>query len=214
MVNNVFIKYGSSIYDFPFWLQYILGHHNFKFKQYLVWLRITDQGPIPEMCIWFILLIKSDFKMVYSSEEKSFLYLRGNGTRCTNCLANSAIKLGHVSELSILALLSLGTLFNRVVWQPFQANMVGAKSDNYFPAKRVTLFGELQRPLSHWKTSITKLSVCVPDETTPTLYPSCWRNTLVALVFRNRQTWMANRQMPYKMEKDLKQNVISQKLIH
>ena len=42
----------------------ILACH-FRFKQYFVWFRITDEGPIPETNIWFILLVFYDFKMVY-----------------------------------------------------------------------------------------------------------------------------------------------------
>ena len=33
-----------------------------NFLNYFVWLRITDEGLVPEMRIWFILLIKSDLK--------------------------------------------------------------------------------------------------------------------------------------------------------
>ena len=38
------------------------------FWNYFVWLRITDEGSVPEMRIWSILLIQSDCKMVYTSE--------------------------------------------------------------------------------------------------------------------------------------------------
>ena len=31
-------------------------------------LRISDEGSIPEMCTWFILLIQSDFKTVYQEQ--------------------------------------------------------------------------------------------------------------------------------------------------
>ena len=34
----------------------------FNFFNYFVWLRITDEGSVPETRIWSILLIKSDFK--------------------------------------------------------------------------------------------------------------------------------------------------------
>ena len=34
----------------------------FNFFNYFLWLRITDEGSIPEMRIWSILLIKSDLK--------------------------------------------------------------------------------------------------------------------------------------------------------
>ena len=44
----------------PFWLQLILapfGHYFFNFLNYIVWLRITDEGSVPEMRIWSISLI-------------------------------------------------------------------------------------------------------------------------------------------------------------
>ena len=42
---------------------------------YFVWLRITDEGSVPEMRIWSIMLIKSDLKMVFTSIKKSiFIY--------------------------------------------------------------------------------------------------------------------------------------------
>ena len=34
----------------------------FNFLNYFVWLRITDEGPVPEMRIWSILYIESDLK--------------------------------------------------------------------------------------------------------------------------------------------------------
>ena len=34
----------------------------FNFLNYFVWLRITDEGSVTEMRIWFILLMKSDLK--------------------------------------------------------------------------------------------------------------------------------------------------------
>ena len=37
----------------------------FTFLNYFVWLRITDEGSVPEMRLWSILLIKSDLTMVY-----------------------------------------------------------------------------------------------------------------------------------------------------
>ena len=48
----------------PFWLQHVLallGHHSLSnVLDYFVWLRITDEGSVPEMRIWSILLIESD----------------------------------------------------------------------------------------------------------------------------------------------------------
>ena len=34
----------------------------FNFLNYFIWLRITDEGSVPEMRIWSILLMKSDLK--------------------------------------------------------------------------------------------------------------------------------------------------------
>ena len=34
----------------------------FNFLNYFAWLRITDEGSVPEMRIWSILLMKSDSK--------------------------------------------------------------------------------------------------------------------------------------------------------
>ena len=44
----------------PFWLQFILapfGHNFSTFKIFIVWLRITEEGSVPEMRIWSISLI-------------------------------------------------------------------------------------------------------------------------------------------------------------
>ena len=38
----------------------IFGPSLSNFLNYIVWLRITDEGSLPEMRIWSILLIKSD----------------------------------------------------------------------------------------------------------------------------------------------------------
>ena len=40
--------------------------------QLTVWLRITDEGSVPEITIWSILLIKSDKNDVYILIEVSF----------------------------------------------------------------------------------------------------------------------------------------------
>ena len=47
----------------------------FNFWNYFVWLRITDEGSVPEMRIWSILLIKSDLKLCKHSSKSIFLYL-------------------------------------------------------------------------------------------------------------------------------------------
>ena len=39
-----------------------------------VWLRITDEGSVPDMRIWSILLIKFDFKWCIHLSRSLFLY--------------------------------------------------------------------------------------------------------------------------------------------
>ena len=39
----------------------------FQFFKLNLWLRITDEGSVPEMRIWSMSLILSDLKMVYTS---------------------------------------------------------------------------------------------------------------------------------------------------
>ena len=43
----------------------------FNFWNYSVWLRITDEGSVPEMRIWSILLIKSDLKWCIHPSRRS-----------------------------------------------------------------------------------------------------------------------------------------------
>ena len=43
-----------------------------NFLNYVVWLRITDEGSVPEMRIWPILLMKSDLKWCIHFDH--FLY--------------------------------------------------------------------------------------------------------------------------------------------
>ena len=62
----------------PFWLRLVFRHIlgiNFQpFVNYLVWLRITDEGSVPEMRMWSILLIKSDLKWCIHLRRSIFLY--------------------------------------------------------------------------------------------------------------------------------------------
>ena len=49
----------------PFWLLTCFGAFGisrYNVWNYFVWLRITDEGSVPEMRIWSILLFKSDLK--------------------------------------------------------------------------------------------------------------------------------------------------------
>ena len=45
---------------FGFTLIWHVWDFTFQFLNYFLWQRITDEGPVPEMRIWSILLIKSD----------------------------------------------------------------------------------------------------------------------------------------------------------
>ena len=45
-----------------------------NFLNCFVWLRITDEGSVPEMRIWFILLVKSDSKWCIHLSRSLFLY--------------------------------------------------------------------------------------------------------------------------------------------
>ena len=47
----------------------------FNFLNYIVWLRITEEGSVPEMRIWSILLIISDLKWCIHLSRSLFLYL-------------------------------------------------------------------------------------------------------------------------------------------
>ena len=61
----------------PFWLRLVFrlfGHQFQPFVNYFVWLRITDEGSVPEMRIWSILLIKSDLKWCILLRRSLFLY--------------------------------------------------------------------------------------------------------------------------------------------
>ena len=46
----------------------------FHLLNYFVWLRITDEGSVPEMRIWSILLIKFDLKWCIHLSRSLFLY--------------------------------------------------------------------------------------------------------------------------------------------
>ena len=52
----------------------LLRHHFPTFETNPFWLRITDEGSVPEMRIWSILLIKSDLKWCINLGRSPFLY--------------------------------------------------------------------------------------------------------------------------------------------
>ena len=69
-----------GLLNHPFWLQLVLAisDHHFQllnlFDFLFVWPRITDEGKLPEMRIWSILLIKSDLKWCIHLSRSLFLY--------------------------------------------------------------------------------------------------------------------------------------------
>ena len=50
------------------------GSSLFNFLNLILWLRITEEGSLPEMRIWSILLIKSDLKWCIHLSKSLFLY--------------------------------------------------------------------------------------------------------------------------------------------
>ena len=61
-------------YTIPFGFSLFLGHHFPTFETNPFWLRITDEGSVPEMRIWSILLINSDLKWCIHLGRSLFLY--------------------------------------------------------------------------------------------------------------------------------------------
>ena len=78
-VNIIWNCYSVGSLHHPFWLCLVFRHFwyiNFQpFVNYFVWLRITDEGSVPEMRIWSILLIKSDLKWCIHLSRSLLLYL-------------------------------------------------------------------------------------------------------------------------------------------
>ena len=60
-------------YTIPFGLSFFRYFFALFFNNFL-WLRITDEGSIPEMRIWSILLIKSDLKWCIHLSRSLYLY--------------------------------------------------------------------------------------------------------------------------------------------
>ena len=63
-------------YTIPFGFSSLrhFGASHFNILNYFVWLRITDECSVPEMCISSILLITSDFKWCIHLSRSLFLY--------------------------------------------------------------------------------------------------------------------------------------------
>ena len=66
-------------YTIPFGFQ-LFGHHFPTFEttfKLFGYLGITDEGSVPEMRMWPILLIKSDLKWCMHLRRSLFLYFKG-----------------------------------------------------------------------------------------------------------------------------------------
>ena len=63
--NGIGVSYYATMHAESTWTC-IMSHDCFNTEERL---RISDEGSIPEMRIWFILLLQSDFKMVYLEQE-------------------------------------------------------------------------------------------------------------------------------------------------
>ena len=76
------------IFHYPFVNVVNLSLYNISFQllNYFVWLRITNEGSVPEMRIWSILLIKSDLKWCIHLSKSLFLYF----DRATNLVLNTS----------------------------------------------------------------------------------------------------------------------------
>ena len=61
----------------PFWLQLIYAFWalHFNFFNFFVWLRITDEGSLPGMRIWSILLIESELKWCINLKRGLCIFL-------------------------------------------------------------------------------------------------------------------------------------------
>ena len=89
----------------------------FNFLNYFVWLRITDEGSVPEMRIWTIVLIKSDLKWWKHCSRSLFLYYLFNLVIITKSYISE--RHWYQSDLHI----SLTDQFED--WQPFGPSTIG-----------------------------------------------------------------------------------------
>ena len=71
---HVDLSQGKGIFPFGFSLLRHFLAFTFKLLIHFVWLRITDDGLVPEMRIWSILVIKSDIKWCIHFRRSLLLY--------------------------------------------------------------------------------------------------------------------------------------------
>ena len=71
--NCNFVGYYTIPFGFSLF-QHFWSSITFYLVKYFVWLRITDEGSVPEMRIWSILLINSNLKWCKRLSRSLFLY--------------------------------------------------------------------------------------------------------------------------------------------
>ena len=80
------------------WIKLVLafGLSTFEIK-YVVWIRAIDEGSVPDMRIWFILLIKSDLKWCTWIHLSRFLFIFQLLDDC-HCWWTRDSPIAHVAE--------------------------------------------------------------------------------------------------------------------
>ena len=73
--KRVEIKWSNIYWIKKFSLIWHFRNITFLLLNYFVWIRVTDEGSVPEMRIWPILLIKSDLKWCIHLSRSLFSYL-------------------------------------------------------------------------------------------------------------------------------------------
>ena len=102
----------------PFWLQLVFAFwgNNFQLLNPL-WLKITDEGSLPEIRIWSILLNKSDLKWCILLSRSHFLYLLRKtwipvSSTCTEEVVKCKIMGFSVNNIFVVY---VGNIFQHVV---------------------------------------------------------------------------------------------------
>ena len=71
--------YYTISFGFSLFRQFLgIIFHIFELQMYFVWPRITDEGSVPEIRIWSILIIKSYIKWCIHLSRSLFLYSKQN----------------------------------------------------------------------------------------------------------------------------------------
>ena len=93
-------------YTIPFGLSlfWYVWDISFQLLKIHLWLRITDEGSVPEMRIWSILLIKSDLKWCIHLNRSLFLYSLAGILRLTCYTCSQYLKFAsiiHTTDIQI-----------------------------------------------------------------------------------------------------------------